>query len=337
VPPIFANRYDIIGNLGQGGFGFVYRAHDLHLDRDVALKTFQRGWQLAAATYEAQRLTSLEGPHILRVFNADRYQDIPYLATEVAALGSAMDFMQGRGVRPDLAIRWIRHMLIGLQVCHQHHLLHRDVKPGNVFLQSLDLAQLGDFGVSDVMDAAGRTQPHGSWQIRAPEAYTHNVMTVESDIYSTGLALYTMLTGIEPYLRSTPAEMQTAVIAQARPPIRDIAPHVPRVLVSRVERALSTDPALRYPSAAAFHDDLGAIRHLANVFAPVLVHPGHLECWSGRAGTRELNVCVWAEGGGFEIEVRRSGGSHTRILDFCTHLPNQGRLRIELRRIFDGL
>jgi hypothetical protein len=199
------------------------------------------------------------------------------------------------------------------------------------------MAQLGDFGVCDVMDVAGRTQPHGSWQIRAPEAYTMGFTTVESDIYSAGLSMYVLLTGVEPYLRPTVPEMKAAVIAQTRPAIRDIAPHVPRVIVSRVERALSVIPGSRYPNAAAFHADLGAIRHLDSVFAPVPPHAGHTSCWIGTARSRELDVCVWPIGTGFEIEVRRTVGARTRLRDFCQVVPNSNRLRVELRRIFDQM
>src|SRR5262245_54933695 len=117
--PHFANRYERSRELGRGGYGVVWLATDHHLERSVALKLFGRN-QNVFAYREAQFLTALESPHVLRVFNADSYQDIPYMATEVAPLGSAEDRIGANpGVPADVAIRWIRHLLVGLGLCHR--------------------------------------------------------------------------------------------------------------------------------------------------------------------------------------------------------------------------
>jgi eukaryotic-like serine/threonine-protein kinase len=335
--PVFANRYEYFEVLGTGGWGVVRRAHDRHLDREVALKTYPAGADLLVATWEAQRLMALEGPHILRVFNADKYQDVPYITTEIAPLKSAQDRAGGYGVRPDLAVRWVRHGLIGLGVCHQARLIHRDIKASNIFLDSEDLAKLGDFGVAAVMNTAGTTQPHGAWSIRAPEAYAVGVVSVRSDVYSMGLTLYQLLTGTNPFERATVPETEAAVLAHNYPRVRDIAPQVPRVLAMRVDKAMALDPGDRYASAAEFNEDLGAIRRLSALFAPRIPHPGHLQCWEGTSLGRGIRVCVEQAAGPFSIDVRRTEGAQTRIRDLCGVVPSVDRLRIHLRRVFDEL
>jgi hypothetical protein len=104
----------------------VWQATDQRQAQEVALKLFKPGNHPSFAFREAQALTALGGPNVLRVHNADVYQDVPYIATELAALGTTADRVSdGRGVRPDLAILWTRHMLQGLAVCHAAGLLHR--------------------------------------------------------------------------------------------------------------------------------------------------------------------------------------------------------------------
>jgi eukaryotic-like serine/threonine-protein kinase len=338
VVQMFANRYEVFEALGSGGFGVVRRAHDRHLRRDVALKLFVRpDASLWVATREAQILTALEGRHILRVFNADTYQDVPYLTTEIAALGSTADRMGALGVRPDLAVRWVRQMLIGLGVCHARGLLHRDVKSSNIFLQTDEHALLGDFGVAILTDSSGGADAHGDPCIRAPECYTAGRMTRASDIYSAGLALYTLLAGIEPFARPTGGEIEAAVVGREFAPLRDVAPHVPRVIAMRVERAMAVDPVDRFASAADYHDALGGVRYLDRLFHPVGPHVGHHRCWSGgRAqGRAGVSVCVSQTGRSFEIDVRRDTPARTRMREWCGVVLGEKQLGVRLRQIFD--
>src|SRR5205807_556377 len=145
-------------------------------------------------------------------------------ATELAKLRSASDWMEsvGHPVPIDLAVRWARHALVGLSVCHLRNLLHRDIKPSNLFLQSLDLCQLGDFGVAELMDANGEAAEHGTLQIRAPEGIITGRLTVRSDIYSVGVTLYMLLTGAQfPFGSATEAEVKVAITAGRLPKLRD--------------------------------------------------------------------------------------------------------------------
>src|SRR5438105_1761094 len=132
----FAQRYEIGTPLGSGAFGSVFRAFDYNRQTDVALKLLREGAGLDLAVFEASMLQALDGPFILPVHDAGEYQDVPYLATKIAAGGSVQSRILPYGIRPDIAIQWIGEVLLGLDVCHVHRILHRDVKPSNIFLGS---------------------------------------------------------------------------------------------------------------------------------------------------------------------------------------------------------
>ncbi len=164
MPPLFAGRYERHELLGKGSFDYVHRAFDQHMRLDLALKTFNRGAALILATKEAIALTALESHYILRVYNADIHQDVPFLATAIATLGSATDWMQREHhpVPMHLAVTWTRQALIGLSVCHHRGILHRDIKPSNLFLDSEDHCLLGDFGAAATMNADGTASADGT-------------------------------------------------------------------------------------------------------------------------------------------------------------------------------
>jgi eukaryotic-like serine/threonine-protein kinase len=152
---------------------------------------------LGLATKEAIVLTALESHNILRVYNAASYQDVPYLATAIARLGSTTDWMDRKHhpVPVDLAIKWARHALIGLSACHHRGLLHRDIKPSNLFLESEDHCLLGDFGAATNLDTNGEAQADGTLLFQAPEGLITHTLTVRSDVYSLGVTMYNLLTG----------------------------------------------------------------------------------------------------------------------------------------------
>src|SRR5262249_45608089 len=147
-PPLFADRYERVSPIGQGGFGVVWRAFDHNQNREVALKLYRPGVPVIHKFHEARVLTALESDHILRVYNADTdASDIPYIATRIAEAGSTEDLLvtaSPYGVRPDLAVTWVRQMLVGLGACHAFGLVHRDIKPANIFLDRMDWGMLGD-------------------------------------------------------------------------------------------------------------------------------------------------------------------------------------------------
>jgi serine/threonine protein kinase len=336
---IFADRYLCGEHLGQGGFGEVWLARDLHLDIEVALKLFRPGSPVSEVFYEAQLLTSLRGEHVLRVFNADIYQDIPFLVTEVAAAGSTDALMSPRGVAPDDAVRWVSHLLLGLDVAHGRGLIHRDVKPGNLFLDSMDHARLGDFGVAARLDSSGFVSRHGDPRIVSPEMYSSGRGDARSDIFSTGVTLYALLSGTYPFDGASPEEIEPKVLNNDYVALRELAPHVPLVVANRVRRAMNPDPALRFQTAREMREALvGSVR--ARIWRRIPPHAEHHACWVSEE-TRDrkpLTLCVrTADSASFTIETRRATGSRSRLRAFCRSVAGERRLGIELRDIFQKL
>lgn len=341
---LFADRYERRAPLGQGGFGVVFRAFDHNQRMEVALKLYKVGTPVIHRYHEARVLTALEGPHVLRVYNADvDASDIPYIATRIATAGSTEDALVTYapfGVRPDVAVAWIRHMLVGLESCHAIGLVHRDVKTQNVFLDGPDWAMLGDFGLAHPADVNGRVPPGGTPVTMSPEMIQSGYGTYVSDIYSTGVTLYRLLTGTWPFDGATPADVFAAIVQGTFVPLRERAPHVSRRLAGRVERAMASAEADRYQTPREFHDALGHPDLVRRSWQRVGAHPNHVYCWLeqslGPATTHQ--VCVWDAGGDrFEVETRRATAAGSRVTAYCGASRNQQALWVRLRQTFDHL
>jgi eukaryotic-like serine/threonine-protein kinase len=331
----FGRRYELGEVIGQGGFGVVYHAHDDHLGRDVALKLFRAAGAVHQAVYEARMLTALEGPHVLRVLNADIYQDVPFTATQIAPLKSAQDHVLNQGTSVPAAIRWTRHLLLGLDSCHRLNLIHRDVKPSNLFLQNEHLAQLGDFGVAHIANDAGVVPAHGDPLIRAPEMWTTNTGTARSDVFSAGVTLYYLLAGRYP-VEGAPVEIAEAYTTGTYADGRDVAPHTPLGLAQRVRRAMAIDPGDRFASAEEMHTSLGQLTPMQREWKRVTTHDGHVECWEGIGvgGTSSLRTCVIPanHGEGFSIDTRRMTSTAPRVTAHCSTVRTRVQLLVALRR-----
>lgn len=333
---VFADRYECSNKLGSGTFGEVWQARDRHTGRDVAIKLFRQGTPFAAAADEAQSLAALQSPHILEVWNADVYTDIPYLVTAIAESGSVEDHLGTYGIGAAKAVRWARHALVGVALCHARDITHRDIKPSNIFLNSNADGLLGDFGVAVRTDASGLVPADGDPRIRPPEAYTAGFVDKSADTYAVGVSLYWMLTGSCPFEGPLPADQATAVIMQRQPRVRAVAPHVPQNLALKVEKAMNEDPANRYDSAQQMHDDLGRASLGTRTWQRVPPHPTHEMCWSGARpdGSQALEVCVESDGNEFTVTTRRQSGSRTRLSRHCGSARREADLQIRLRKIF---
>jgi serine/threonine-protein kinase len=338
---LFADRYEPLAPIGQGGFGVVWRALDHNQHMEVALKLFRPGVPVIHKYHEARVLTALEGDHVLRVYNADTdSSDIPFIATRIAGAGSTEDVLitsSPFGVRPDVAITWIRHMLVGLGSCHGIGLVHRDIKPHNVFLDRSDWAMLGDFGLAYPADGTGRVPDGGTPATKAPEMIQHGYGTYVSDIYSSGVTAYRLLTGTWPFSGASEAEVYAAIVGGAYTPLRDAAPHVSRRLAERVERAMALREADRYQTWRDLHDALGHSRLVRRSWERIAPHPNHLLCWIETGSGTIHRVCVWHTVRGYEIETRRAIGAGSRVTSYCGRAPSDAALRVFLRRVFDRL
>lgn len=335
VGATIADRYRLEKFLGRGGYGEVWRAHDMYRNHTIALKLLLNR-DRRQAWYEASLLTALSSPHILAVNNADVAVDVPYLDTTLAKC-SLDAISQPIGVEPRLAIDWTRRALRGLNLCHRRGLLHRDVKPDNIFLTLEGDARLGDFGIAALMDSAGSATPDGDPRIWAPEFYQGARSTVASDIYAAAVTLYALLAGRMPFNQTYQADLDAAIQAGDCPDIRDLAPHVSQALADKVRQGMSLEPSERYASASLFDSKLGGLPSRQRHFAPIPAHQGHDRCWQVEGKGAAMYVCVAVPQGSprIDIETRRVN-SGTRMTQHCDQVKMKN-LPARLRKIFNAL
>lgn len=342
---LFAGRYLIEARLGDGAYGEVWRAKDQHRDQVVALKILSSA-QPDDAWQEARRLTELESPNILRVSNADLAIDVPYIASALATQGTAADEMKPLGVAPARAVHLIRGTLRGLQLCHDRRILHRDVKPANIFIGATGDAQLGDFGCAALMAPDDTGNPHGDPDIRALEVLKGGSCTRSSDVYSAGVSLYAMLTGALPFSLKALGDFKALrhAVTDGMPDVRDVAPHVSLGLAKVVRKATQRKPADRYGTAAEFSAALSRhaaahadIRRVEPSAALHLDHAGHDRCWAvvRRRDDQVIYVCVNPSGRRFDVLVRRSNGRRMNAL--CRSGLTSSATTVHLRSLFGTL
>ena len=333
---LFADRYELLDSLGSGGSGTVYRAHDHVLSTEVALKLLAAG-EDTLAVREASALRALESDHVLPVLNAGVHSDVPFVVTEIAANGSVEGKLEadGCGLDVGMTIRWIRQMLIGLEYCHRRRILHRDVTPNNVFLDSDDHARIGDFGTATNIEDDGTAARHGNQHVVAPEGYETGRLSVQSEVFSVGATAWRMLTGEWPYEAPTEEELARRMVSGSRPRLRDVGPHIPRSVAAVVEKALDPDPNSRYSTAAEIREAFSECRLTDRHWRPVPAHDGHKSCWIGESPTGEINACVTIVANGAEVLTTRSSNGH-RISEGC-FTETSAKLGPALRRLFNNV
>lgn len=301
IGALIGNRYEVVGYLGGGTFGEVYSVIDRHQNDRVALKLL--GTLAGTSVWdEAQILTRLRGPYIVDVRNADIDAGVPYVVTELARHGSADTAMDPIGVPPAQAVRWARQACRGTSRTHAENLVHRDIKPGNLFLTAAGEARLGDFGIAALMDANGRASAGGTIVTMAPEVAAGGPTTVASDVYSLGATLYALLAGRYAHQLPDPLACRNSVINDPPPPLRDFAPHVSLALGQRVAKAMERAPTDRYATPADFDAALGTMPEPIRRWRRTDEHTGHDACWRGEArGRTDVTVCLVPVGTRWEV------------------------------------
>jgi serine/threonine protein kinase len=265
--------YRIIGELGRGGMGVVYRATQLSPNRDVALKMLLPGhFRKDARTrflIEAQALAALQHPHILPLYDCGDHNGQPFFTTRVATGGSLADRLKHTGnPMPPRDVAALLHVLAdALDYAHQHGIIHRDLKPSNILFDHDGSPVIGDFGLariagSDTTVTAASTMM-GSPNYLAPEvaAADARAATTASDLYGLGAVLYELLAGRPPYVADTPNEVIRLINdSNVLPPSAFLSPakRPPRDLELICMKCLARSPGSRYHSAGALRDDLRA-------------------------------------------------------------------------------
>jgi hypothetical protein len=259
--------YQILGRLGEGGTGVVYRARHLRLNRLVALKMLRTGHGSATEEQrfraEAEALARLQHPNIVQIFDVGDFQGRPYCALEFVGGGSLDLRLRDAALAPAAAARLVADLARVVQAVHGLGLIHRDLKPANILLTANGVPKIADFGLAKFLDDPSRAATHlgnvlGTPNYMAPEqaAGLGVRATTAMDIYGLGAILYECLTGRPPFQAATLAETLGQVRTQEPEPIRHVQPGVPRDLEAICLKCMRKEPRHRYSSAQALADDL---------------------------------------------------------------------------------
>jgi eukaryotic-like serine/threonine-protein kinase len=265
--------YDILGPLGAGGMGEVYRARDPRLRRDVAVKVLHRS--LAVTPEIVQRLTrearaagSLNHPNIVAVFDVDTEGPRPYIVSELLE-GESLRSRLNRGPVPyRKALEYAIQIAEGLGAAHDKGIWHRDVKPANVFVTEDGRVKLLDFGLVKMRAPEKKAEPddptaddtrpgavHGTLGYMSPEQLLGEAVDHRTDIFALGAVFYEMLSGIPAFRRGTTGETTRAVLSEEPLDLLQRNRDLPRAAVAVVERCLEKSKEERFQSARdlAFH------------------------------------------------------------------------------------
>jgi eukaryotic-like serine/threonine-protein kinase len=253
-------RYRIGALLAAGGMGEVWAAQDLLLDRSVAVKVL--GGALAGDGRAAERLRRearaagrLDHPNIARMLDLGEQDGRPYLAMELLEGESLATRLDRAGpMAPAEAARVVAAVADALEAAHLAGVVHRDVKPGNVFLTSAGEVKVLDFGIAWAAGEAALTTGDllGTAAYLAPERVLGHQATAAADIYSLGVVLYELLAGRRPFEASSDIELALAQVHAVPTPLELAAPSTPPSLAAACAHAMAKDPSARPPSAAAF-------------------------------------------------------------------------------------
>jgi tetratricopeptide (TPR) repeat protein/predicted Ser/Thr protein kinase len=259
--------YEILGVLGRGGMGVVYKARQLNLKRLVALKMIRDGAHagpedLARFRIEAEAAAQLQHPHIVQIYEVGERDGLPFFSLEFVEGGSLAAKLNGAPLPPRPAALLVASLARAMDAAHQRGIIHRDLKPANVLLTADGQPKIADFGLAKKLDdSAVQTRSGavmGTPAYMAPEQAAGRTREVGplTDVYALGAILYEALTGRLPFKGANLRETLEQVCSQDPVPPRRVQPKVPRDLETICLKALAKEPARRYASALALAHDL---------------------------------------------------------------------------------
>jgi serine/threonine protein kinase len=251
-------KYKIIAPLGSGGFGTVYLAQDTWIDKKVAIKVPHRqGLDFGELLREPRLLASVSHPNIVAITTAEKQENVFFIV---------MEYVQGETLENIIATKGAldvnRALDFTCQICnavdhaHTQGVIHRDLRPANVLVTENDMLKVADFGTSRFLEiAAHGTTVIGSPPYMAPEQF-HGKAVFASDIYSLGVTMYQMLTGMLPYDTPAPADLDKLMSGELVSPPRLKNPAIPKTISDIVMRAMAPEITDRYQRAPDLLSDV---------------------------------------------------------------------------------
>lgn len=262
-PTVLSGRYELGEELDSGGMSTVYLAHDLELDRTVAIKLLPQDPepdQVERLRREARAAAAIEHPNVAGVHDIGVSDESVFVVIEYLRGQSLRDVLARDGcLSTGYATHIAAEVCLALSAAHQAGVIHRDITPGNIMLCADGTVKVLDFGIARLDGNSFRTatgQICGTPAFVSPEQARDEPLDGRSDVYSLGCCLYQMVTGHAPFEASTPLAVVTAHLHEPPRPPREIDPTIADPVQQVVLRALAKRPHDRYPTAEAMHAEL---------------------------------------------------------------------------------
>jgi serine/threonine protein kinase len=261
--------YEILGEVGRGGMGVVYKARQLSLNRLVALKLIRDGalagsQERARFRIEALAAARMRHPNIIPIYEVGEHQGRPYFAMELAEGGSLDARLAGRPQPDHQAAGLIRALALAVQHAHEQNIVHRDLKPANILLTADGEPRITDFGLAKRLDGESTALTEdgavlGTAGYMAPEQAAGRVREIGplADVYALGAILYELLTGRPPFQAESWNQLLDQVLHEEPASPARLRPDVPRDLETICLKCLEKEPGRRYAAAVDLADDLG--------------------------------------------------------------------------------
>lgn len=257
--------YEIKSELGAGGYGAVYLAHDASVNRDVAIKMilpehannadFKQRFET-----EARLVAQLEHPHIIPLYSYWQDEQGAFLVMRLVRGGSLRDLIKKQGAVPLSQVeRWLTQLSDALGLAHQQGIVHRDLKPDNVLLDDLGNAYLTDFGIAKQIQSADKLTATdsimGTWHYLSPEQIQSQPVSPASDIYALGLMLFEMLIGEHPFKDATATMLVMKHLQEPLPALQTVRSDLPIELDDVIQKATAKEIKERYQTTSDLLDD----------------------------------------------------------------------------------
>lgn len=260
-----SNRYKILESIGGGGMANVYLAHDIILDRDVAVKILRidladESNLIRRFQREAQSATSLVHPNIVGVYDVGEENDLHYIVMEYVEGMDLKQYIHEHYPIPyEKTVDIMLQILSAVKVAHQHQIIHRDLKPQNILIDKQGNVKITDFGIAMALSETSITQTNsllGSVHYLSPEQARGGMATQKSDIYALGIVLYEMIMGKVPFDGESAVSIAIKHLQTTVPSVKEQNPAIPQSIDNIILRSTAKDPFLRYQSIEEMEKDL---------------------------------------------------------------------------------
>jgi len=287
-------NYQILEEIGRGGMGVIYRARQRHSRRIVALKRILSCHADSQDTLmrfrrEAQAAANLDHPNILPIYEiGETHEGLPFFSMKFAGGGSLLEAGPALRSDPRRVITLMAKVTRAVQYAHDHGILHRDLKPGNILLDGSGEPLVSDFGLAKWLEPTGRVTHtptiFGTPGYIAPEQVNGSAGNLKraADVYSLGAVLFDLLTGQPPFMGEHALKTIQQATEKPAPKLRSLAPGLDRDLETVCAKCLERDPRARYQSAGELADDLERWLHGHSIVARPVSPPVHLWRWVRR-------------------------------------------------------